>query len=63
MAPFVRDAGFPCDRIIEVNQLQQQDGRNLDVFKIECSGGAAYQATIIGDKSYIKPWTGTILGM
>jgi hypothetical protein len=62
MAPFIRDAGFPCDSVIEANQLQQQDGQTVPIFKIECSGGYAYQASMIGEKSYIKPWTGVLLG-
>lgn len=62
MSPFIRDAGFACDEVIEANQLQQQDGQSMEMFKISCSGGLAYQATMIGEKSYIKPWTGEVFG-
>ena len=62
MAAFIEEAGFKCDRVSDFHQLQQADGKPLDIFKIDCANGQSFQATMINDKSFIKPWTGRIFG-
>ena len=61
MANFIRDAGFSCDSANSIRQLQE-NGDALEIFKIDCIDGGSFQATILNEKTYIKPWTGKLLG-
>ncbi|WP_447751904.1 hypothetical protein [Sphingopyxis fribergensis] len=61
MAEVVRESGFQCDKVNSARQLQQND-KPMDVFKIDCANGNSFQATIMNDQSFLKPWTGVILG-
>jgi hypothetical protein len=55
--------GFVCKSPATANILEQQDGKRLPIMKVDCASGGSYQLTMMNDQIYIKPWTGTILGM
>ena len=61
MGAYIRDAGYFCNRVKSVRQLQEK-GKPLDVFKIDCADGNTYQATLMNDNTYFKPWTGNLIG-
>lgn len=62
LAQFIRESGYACSKTVNANQLQQQDGKSVDIFKVDCADGNSYQVTVFSGKSYIKPWTGNIIG-
>ncbi|MFM7379011.1 MAG: hypothetical protein ACKO1O_12945 [Erythrobacter sp.] len=61
MAEFVRGTGNECDEATSARQLAE-NGQPLDVFKIDCLNGNSFQATLLNGRSFIKPWTGRLLG-
>lgn len=60
-ASAVRSAGHDCTLVIEVERLLQND-EEQPIFRISCSNGSAYQATIVDGKVRVKEWTGAIFG-
>jgi hypothetical protein len=60
LADALRDAGFACEAVLKLKQLEQ-NGERMDVYKADCLN-EAYQVTLINGNSHIKRWTGNILG-
>src|SRR4051794_16665908 len=61
LADAVRETGYRCETVSAFNQLEQNDGKRLDVYKIDC-GSRSYQVTMLNGHSHIKPWTGNLIG-
>lgn len=61
-APYIRQMGYACEHVTELSQLRQENGEDMDIFKVTCSGGETYQTTLLNGKNYTKPWTGRLLG-
>ncbi len=56
----LRKNGFPCDRIASARQLEQEGGRPLGIYRIECASGGTYQGTRRDGRLYFRRWSGQI---
>ena len=57
----VRSIGEPCSYVVRVWRVVQ-NGDDQPAFKGLCSDGNEYQITVMGQRVFVKPWTGTLLG-
>lgn len=57
LTTYLRNAGFECDRVVSARRVER-GGQRLDIFKIDCASGAAYQGTIKGGHLYFRRWRG-----
>jgi hypothetical protein len=62
IAQAIRGSELTCDEARSARQLQQNDGKVLDVFKVDCSDGHAYQITMMNGQTFYKRWSGVIIG-
>lgn len=53
----LQGAGFPCDRVVSARRVERA-GQRLEVFRIDCASGAAYQGTIRRGHLYFRRWRG-----
>jgi hypothetical protein len=54
-------AGQPCPDVLNVWQVVQ-NAQAQPIFKISCSNNRDYQLTAVGERLFVKTWTGNLLG-
>lgn len=57
----ISSSGQHCPAALRVWMIIQ-NGQAQPLFKASCSNGKAYQLTVVGEKLYVKDWTGVIFG-
>ena len=60
MAESMRESGFACSTVSNIYKVRQEDGRIIDIMKIDCDTGS-YQTTMLNDRVFIKPWDGYLV--
>ena len=58
LARYITRAGFSCDEVVTVTQLEQPDGSRAGIYKFDCSAGGDYQGTMKQGHLYFRPWEG-----
>jgi hypothetical protein len=57
-AGYLRKAGFPCGRVAGTSRVERSAGPGLQFYKVDCEGGASYQATNKRGHLYFRRWRG-----
>lgn len=57
----VLSTGSSCPKVTDVWGVMQR-GKFQNIAKIRCSDGKEYQVTEVGSRTFVKPWTGNLLG-
>lgn len=57
----IRSTGHDCPSVSRVWGVIQR-GNFQNIVRVRCSNGSEFQVTAIGDREFVRPWTGTLLG-
>lgn len=57
-AGYLRKAGFPCQRVASTNRIDRPSSAGLQFYKVDCEGGASYQATNKRGHLFFRRWRG-----
>lgn len=57
----VRSAGYNCPSSNGVERIVE-NGTPSSFFRVTCSNGERFQASVVDGKVFVKPWTGTLIG-
>lgn len=61
MQKTVLSTGSSCPNVTGVWGVMQ-GGEFQNIAKVRCSDGQEYQVTEFGSRTFVKPWTGNLLG-
>jgi hypothetical protein len=57
-AGYLRKVGFPCSRVASTSRVERAAGPGLQFYRVDCEGGATYQATNKRGHLYFRRWRG-----
>ena len=57
----IRSAGYTCNQATDVDRVYE-NGRELPFFVVTCDDVRDYQVSILNERIFVKPWTGSLLG-